>query len=814
MEEITGFYTIELVLVSLLIAIVSSYTSLLIVRRMLLSQRQNKQWGWLISGSLTFGGGIWSMHFVAMLAYQMDMTVTYDSAMLGWSIICAGASSFTAFFIINKNLKNRAALSVSAVFIATGILSMHYIGMEAMQMRARIDYNPWMVLVSVLIALLASFGALYIFTSQQKDNKRSTPVLMWGSAVLMGIAISGMHYTGMTSASFYMDKQTTAPLENRAVVQQGTLGYLIAITILIILGFMVILVYYNRKLEDTHHQYSLADKIYRSIVESANDAIITANKEGRILSWNKAAEEIFGFNANEMLNQPLTAIMPASYRSAHEIGIQSYIEARKAQVIDQTVQLEGLHKNNGVFPIELSLSTIEEEGEIYFTGLVRDVSERMKSQERIKELVYKDELTHLPNRRMLYDHLSSCVQHAKKTKEIISVMFLDLNRFKQVNDVYGHKTGDELLRQLSARIQQHLSEQDMLARQSGDEFVIVCPQTTTYKTGNLANDIIQAVRTPFVIAGKEIYMSMAIGISIFPDNGSTVDVLIKNADTAMYQSKQKGDNKAYFFTEEMNELISKKMQLEYGLRKAIEKEELLLYYQPQVNVKTGKVKGVEALIRWNHPELGLISPLEFIPLAEETNLIIPMGEWILQEACSQFKQWLNQGYKLDHISINISSLQFREPDFAKLIQRVLEENQLKPECLELEITESVVQDSNEAIPIMHTLKNMGVKLSLDDFGTGYSSLRYLKDFPLDVLKIDKSFVQTVYNSNKDQAVIDTIIDMADRLELSVIAEGVETIEQLNYLNEKNCLEYQGFLFSAPVSKNQIPMLLSQGVQPR
>ncbi|WP_102336208.1 putative bifunctional diguanylate cyclase/phosphodiesterase [Salimicrobium jeotgali] len=355
-----------------------------------------------------------------------------------------------------------------------------------------------------------------------------------------------------------------------------------------------------------------------------------------------------------------------------------------------------------------------------------------------------------------------------------------------------------------------LPSEAILSRNSGDEFIIVYPEATSYQVSSFTRNIAQALRSPFLIREFKIYTSLAIGVSTYPEDGETADELIKNADTAMYQAKKKGDNIACFFTESMNEEVSRKTLLEIGLQQAYESGELTLYYQPQVNTNTGEVIGMEALLRWEHSELGRISPAEFIPLAEESKLIIPIGEWVLKEACKQFREWMDEGYELGHVAVNISSVQFQNRELPEVIGKILEETQLPPEYVELEITESVVQNTKEAIPIMKELKQMGVKLSLDDFGTGYSSLKYLKDFPLDTLKIDKSFIQTVHKSEKDQAVIDTIIKMGNRLALNVIAEGVETSGQLDYLKERQCLYYQGFLFSKPISKEEVQRLLFKG----
>ncbi|SIS78506.1 bifunctional diguanylate cyclase/phosphodiesterase [Salimicrobium salexigens] len=807
--ENTGNYITELVLLSVSIAVFASYTSLLIAQRMLQNSSGKQRTLWAVTGSIVFGSGVWSMHFVAMLAFDMNMVVTYNPYLLSLSIISAVLASFGTFFAINRFSGDWRFLFFASPFLAVGVLSMHYVGMEAMQMNAEIIYDRGLVTLSALIAFGASTAALYIFSLQEKNDSKNNILVMGGSSVLMGAAISGMHYTGMASATYEMKEPLGEPAAE-AAINQGVLGYFIGVIFLVILFCLVIVIYYNRKMEAAHKNYSLSSKIHKSIIKSANDAIIIADKEGTILSWNKAAEKIFGYTSEEIIKQPLTTIMPEKYRSAHERGLAEYLNTRKKTVTNQTVQLEGLHKTEGVFPVELSLSAVHEQRDVYFTGIIRDISERVSHEKRISELVYKDDLTKLPNRRMLHDHLSMSLQQAAKNNTSVSILFLDLNRFKSINDLYGHNMGDELLKSLTERLKTLLPSEAILSRNSGDEFVIVYPEATSYQVSSFTRNIAQALGSPFLLREFKIYTSLAIGVSTYPEDGEIADELIKNADMAMYQAKKKGDNIACFFTESMNEEVSRKTLLEIGLQQAHESGELTLYYQPQVNTNTGEVIGMEALLRWEHSELGRISPAEFIPLAEESKLIIPIGEWVLKEACKQFREWLDEGYELGHVAVNISSVQFQNRELPEVIGKILEETQLLPEYVELEITESVVQNTKEAIPIMKELKQMGVKLSLDDFGTGYSSLKYLKDFPLDTLKIDKSFIQTVHESEKDQAVIDTIIKMGNRLALNVIAEGVETSGQLDYLKERQCLYYQGFLFSKPISKEDVQRLLFKG----
>ncbi|WP_241657171.1 bifunctional diguanylate cyclase/phosphodiesterase [Halobacillus salinus] len=796
-----GHYHVWFVVLSILIAIAASFASLRMVERLRRAVGWHR-WKWIVAGGTMLGGGIWSMHFVAMLAYEMDMTVTYDMVLLTISILSSALASFLAFYIISQKNSNLIRLLIGSFFIGTGIITMHYVGMEAMRMPASIVYDPWIVALSVVIAYSASFVALIVFRAFS-DQPSKFSRYSWGAAVVLGVAICGMHYTGMEAATFFHDESKVVAT---MAIYSETLGYTVTLGILLLIGLFTLLVRFDSKMEHQTEQLQFMDNMYQSIIESANDAVITMAQDGTIYSWNSGAARMFGFNKDKVVGQPLTMIMPDKYRKAHDGGVARYMETKQKRVIGQTVELEGQHESGRIFPIELSLSTTMYREEVFFTGMIRDISERIQNQERIEELVYKDELTKLPNRRMLNEHIGSLLEKVDE-KCCIAVLFFDLDRFKQINDVYGHRLGDSVLIEVTKRLQSNVESSPFIARQSGDEFVMVLGDTSSYHAGRLAEQLIETIKAPIAIEELELFITFSIGISLYPEDGQTAEALIKHADTAMYQAKMNGGGHYQFFTTEINDAISRKMMLETGLRKAVEREEIEIYYQPQVDVTTGNVNSFEALVRWNHPELGLIPPLDFIPLAEETKLIIPIGEWILSESCRQFLVWTEQGHSLKHISVNISAVQFQEPDFPQMVVKVIKDTGINPEHLDLELTESVIQNPDIAIPFMHQLKAMGVRLSLDDFGTGYSSLSYLKEFPLDTLKIDKSFTQTVLESEKDQAVVDTIIHMALKLNLNVIAEGVETDGQLQYLLGQKCHQYQGYLYSAPIPKEEIEGLL-------
>lgn len=788
-------YSPGLVVLSVLIAVLASYTSFHAAGRLKTSSSKHKA-VWAMSGGLCLGGGIWSMHFIAMLALDMGMTVTYEPLLLVLSIVFAVAASWLAFFILLFFKPSVQWHLLGAVFIGSGIVSMHYIGMAAMQMNAEIQYNPLLVTLSVVIAYLASFTALRLLSAVPSIRKR-----LWkefgfiGSSLLMGAAISGMHYTGMAGASF--EHGSAGMAMDSGTIHTEILSIFIGIGIMTILIITIIVAVFDRQIEFKKDQLNYIDNLYRGIIHTANDAIITSNMDMMIVSWNAAAERIFGHRQADIIGEPLSTIIPSAYQRRVEYFHKTGEEVEHASL----VELEGLHREGHTFPLELSFSRQGTGEQKVYTGIVRDISERTRQNERIQELIYRDDLTRLPNRRMLNEHLTHMLE--QRPRENLAVLFVDLDRFKNVNDVYGHRIGDELLIIAAERMQKLLRETDFLARQSGDEFVIILPESTGYRAGNTAHSLVEILNELITIEKNELFISASIGISVYPEDGKTAEDLLKHADTAMYKAKSSGANQYCFFTLDMNEEVSKKMLLESGLRKGILSEEFLLYYQPQVDVGSGEVKGYEALVRWRHPELGMVPPGEFISLAEETGLIIPLGRWILQEACRQMAEWKAAGSTVDRMSVNISTLQFQQPDFLKMVTQILETTGLSPEYLEIELTESIVQDPERSVPLMEQIRAKGIRISLDDFGTGYSSLSYLKDFPLNTLKIDKTFMDNIEDGQREEAIVETIIHMAQRLGFNVIAEGIEKSSQLSLLSEKSCQEYQGYYFSPPLPAEAI-----------
>ena len=444
--------------------------------------------------------------------------------------------------------------------------------------------------------------------------------------------------------------------------------------------------------------------------------------------------------------------------------------------------------------------------------LRRDIEERKQAERSIRHMAHHDSLTGLPNRALFRDRLSHAMAQADRYQQKLAVMFLDLDRFKAINDTLGHNVGDQLLRIAAERLRTCVRDCDTVARLGGDEFTVIVEDILDSQTASIvAQKIIDTFTQPFNLHGHEVFVTTSIGITVYPDDDEQLDNLLRNADAAMYRAKECGRNNFQFYVADMNVRARERLMLENALRRALVREEFALVYQPRVDLHTGRVIGAEALLRWRHPELGLIPPTEFIPILEETGMIIPVGEWVLREACRQNRAWQVMELPPVRVAVNLSARQFVQRDLAGMIEQLLLGAGLSPAYLELEITEELLLEHNHAnITILNRLRDLGVHISIDDFGTGYSSLSYLKRLPINTLKIDKSFVRDITRDSDGAAIASAIIAMACNLRLNVLAEGVETEEQLSFLRAQGCNEIQGFSFSHPLSADEFEKLLREG----
>ncbi|WML49522.1 EAL domain-containing protein [Neobacillus sp. PS3-34] len=547
--------------------------------------------------------------------------------------------------------------------------------------------------------------------------------------------------------------------------------------------------------KNLQEQLKINKQRYKSLFEYHADAVYSFDLEGNFTSANKACETLSGYNPSELMEKNFTELVFADDFSQ---TVRAFELTCKDGGSPQNINIRLNRKDGKIIHLNItSIPIIVDELIVGVYGIAKDITQQIKSQEMIRHLAYHDYLTGLPNRNMLDSRLSKELDQAADKNNHIAILFIDLDRFKEINDTLGHSVGDLLLVEVAERLKTAVFEKDIVFRQGGDEFIVILDNADRDIAKKVAKRILEGLSATFKLKNYDIFTSSSIGISLFPENGQTVETLVKHADFAMYQAKKAGKNTYRFYSSQENEGNINPLLMEMELHKAIEHEELILHYQPKVNLKTGKIIGAEALIRWNHSEWGMVPPGDFIPIAEETGLIIPIGEWVLFNACAQNKKWQADGLGNMIISVNLSARQFSQSKIVQTVERVLKETGLEPQYLELEITESMTMDICRTITTLQDLKKLGVLISIDDFGTGFSSLNYLKQFPVDTLKIDQSFVRELHNNSNDETIVKAIISMAHTLQLNVVAEGIETREQLVFLQQHLCDGAQGYFFSKP-----------------
>ncbi|GAB2885291.1 EAL domain-containing protein [Uliginosibacterium flavum] len=552
-------------------------------------------------------------------------------------------------------------------------------------------------------------------------------------------------------------------------------------------------------------------RLAATVFDHSVEAIMVTDAQRRILSVNKAFTDLTGFPAAGVVGQT-----PALLSSSRH-GLVQYDTIWKEATEKGSWQGEiwQRRRDGSEFPEWLSIGAVRDRSNAitHYVAVFSDITERKASEARIAFLAHHDPLTALPNRTLFQDRLEQALARAERSGNVLALLFLDLDRFKTINDSLGHLIGDRLLQSVAERLQHCVRDTDTICRQGGDEFIIVLPEISDIEvSARIAEKILRRLAEPFEVDGHVLGTSFSIGISVFPNDGATADTLMKNADTAMYHAKENGRNTYRFFTESMNANALDRLQIENHLRRALELNQLSLHFQPQIDLKSGAIVGGEALLRWQSDALGFVPPGRFIPIAEESGLIVPIGRWVLREACRQAMLWYDAGVRNVTVAVNISALQFRRDDIVACVSQALAESGLPPEYLELELTESLLMEHVEdVLDTVLRLKTLGVRLSIDDFGTGYSSLSYLKRFAVDRLKIDQSFVRDMVEDPDDAAIVRAIIQLGRSLKLEVIAEGAESRTQVDFLIREGCLESQGYFFCPPVAHDVFMGMLARGL---
>ncbi len=550
-----------------------------------------------------------------------------------------------------------------------------------------------------------------------------------------------------------------------------------------------------------------SETLLNSIVNTAADGIIVVDAAGMLEFVNTAIERMFGWKPLELIGRNFDCLMPARQGGCHPRSLASVDGGATASRAGREVKAQ--RKNGSVFPVELTFGEMRIDGRAKYAGIMRDITERKRAEDRIRHLAHYDELTGLPNRALFSQLLEQALSESKFSKKQVAVLFIDLDRFKLINDSLSHESGDTVLQQVARRLTDALPRRDTIARFGGDEFVVLMRDCKIpADAAETAQKLLTAVAQPLQVEGQEYHLTASIGISAFPGDGENAQTILKHSDIAMYRAKEHGKNNFQFYSAQMNLHSFERLVLERFLRHALEQDEFEVYYQPKIDLVTGCVTGMEALLRWMHPSMGMISPNKFIPLAEETGLIVPIGAWVLRAACAQNQAWHAEGLPPLRVAVNLSARQFAQNDLHATLVAALAETGLSPDLLELEITESVTMDNpDHAAMLLKQLKVLGIRLAIDDFGTGYSSLSYLKRFPIDNVKIDRSFIKDIPNDEDDVAITQAVIAMAHSLRLKVIAEGVESEDHVAFLRAHGCDEAQGYLFGAPMPAAEFRELL-------
>ncbi|WP_078549793.1 protein YpmT [Litchfieldia alkalitelluris] len=1038
-------YSPFLIILSIIIVIISSYTSLTLAQRFFRKDRSNKI-TWLFLGSIIWGLGIFSLHFIGIIAFHIDAPLSYNPYLLSISLFAAICSSFAAYFILYMQSLTKIKLIVSGLITGTSIMSMHFIGVKAIQEPVKIDFNSIYFSLSILIALIFSSIALKAFYKMKKE-KQSSVFQNIVSALFLGTTVYLLHHIGMRAIVFIPHSH-----DEQTFLSTFLLGLIVPFVTLmiIIIGLIIAFLDYKslKKERLILEQVAESEERYRRLVEFFPDAIIvhdglsilyvneaflklihssmkeevlgypvinfldpdffevskiqnlalietqflktktldqkiktlsgstidvevtavgiefegkpaiqlvirdiseqkktkralhdsqqrykslfnynpdavySVDKNGYITNINTSVEKLLGYSRDELsvitfhsvidpdylelttehfkmaykgepqyyetvgihkngskvplsvtnipiivdgiiigvfgiakdISKEKNALMlleenEEKYRSLFdsnldavvEIGLDGYYKNvnKMAEKLTQLSKEELLvthissvinsddlerayrnlsegkpaydettvkNKDGTITEMEVNVVPIRKHGNLDGVfAIIRDVTEKKQAQKRIEELAFTDQLTELPNRHWLYKNLEMILKRAQELRQTFAILTIDFDNFKGINDTLGHHAGDLFLKKVAKRLKRCIRTHDKIARLGGDEFIIILENINENEVYQLANEIIIEMNQPLLLQNQEILVTVSIGISFQTDSNTDAATLIKQADFAMYSAKEKGKNNFQFFTKELNDKVIRKVSLENALRKAIEQNEFSLFYQPQFDIRTENIVGVEALLRWNSSSFGHVSPAEFIPLAEETGLIIPIGEWVIKEACKQIRKWEKQALPKIRVSVNVSARQFKDPEFSSKFQKTVASENVDPQYLEIEITESVMINVEEASKIIGDLKKMGVKIAIDDFGAGYSSLNIISKVDIDTLKIDKSLIDNFMINSRKASILKASIGVGKSLKTNVIVEGIETKEQSEFLEEFEIIG-QGYYYSRPLPAEQVEQL--------
>ena len=745
---------------------------------------------WIGMDAAAAGYGIWATHFVAILAYNHAFGTGYDLSITLLSLGIAIAFTGVGIFLAAYN-QGRWGGAIGGAIVGIGVAAMHFTGMVALDLPGKISWSPSLVAASVLLGIVFGSFALHVATRQK--NWEGT----LSAAALLALAVLATHFTAMGATAFTPDP---GRLPDRTSVSPDSLSVLVAGVAAMILGICLVAALGDRQSNDKlRQQKALLD----AALENMPHGLCMFEADGRIKVFNARFPDILGLPAAWLKGRFLGDVLERQRAAGHDIENAEEVFARV-----NSAAREGKSSTKIIEGAKRSIRVIESpmQGGGWVATL-EDITEWRSAQAKISHMASHDPLTDLPNRNFFTTQLELGLRNRERDSKV-AVLCVDLDRFKNVNDSLGHAVGDQLLKAVAGRLIQCIRNTDTLARLGGDEFAIV--QTggglTSVEISSLANRIVEAVGRPYVIQGHQVIIGASVGISVAPNDGLEPEFLLKNADIALYSAKRDGRGAHRFFERDMDLRIQVRRQLELDLRSALSRDEFELYYQPIHDLKTGAIVSFEALLRWNDPGRGMMVPSDFVSHAEETGLIVAIGDWVLRTACIQAAMW-----PLDvHVAVNVSPAQFKDRELATSVIAALSSSGLAPHRLELEITESVlIQDSKGASKTLRKIGNLGVGLLMDDFGTGYCSLSYLRNFPFDKIKIDRSFIKEMSTRHNSIAIVRAVIGLGKSLGLTTIAEGVETLEQLRMLSDMGCDEGQGYFFNRALPSMEVEKLLAE-----
>lgn len=780
---ITQEHDLGLVLLAAVICAIACFTTLTLLARAQSATRGASRL-WLVAAASLFGCGVWSLHFVAMLAFMPHLSIAYDIVTTIASVVIASTGALLAFVAWQRPRSRPLGILAGGTLLGLSVAGMHYTGVAAMRLSGSLDLDRAGIVASILVS--TGFAVLALGRSGRLALKaRHIEVSGW-----LALAICSLHFTAMSALTVTPGR---AGSTDGAVLSSTSLAFAVGAVSLGVLLLSLVATALDQHL----WQQALETGRLRRMASVAKEGILI-HRDGRILEANDALCSLLGERSDTVIGRHVSDfISPDSAAAAAE-------RVRSTADDLPSIEIELRHKDGRSVPVEVSSRIIDHDGKPARVAAISDLSDRRRAEERIRHLAHHDALTDLPNRFLLQERLAHALDAAARTNTSVAVLNLDLDHFKPVNDLLGHAGGDMLLVQVSRRLLGNLRAMDTLARIGGDEFVIVLPMMDQPQgAAALAERLVENLARPFDLADRQVEIGVSVGIALYPDDGATQEALLLNADTAMYRAKHNERGSFCFFEATMDEQMHECRMLEQDLRQAVERGEMELHYQPLVNARSGEVDGFEALLRWHHPQRGMIAPMSFIPLAEKTGLITRIGQWVLETACNEAAGWAEPRW----IAVNLSPVQFRQAGLPQMVADTLARAGLAPGRLEIEVTESVlIDDTVRAVGVLSALRAQGVRISLDDFGTGYSSLSYLRSFKFDKLKIDQSFVQSLGKDEEATTIVRAVIGLGHSLALYIVAEGVETQTQLDTLRALGCDQVQGYLLGRPVPREALSEL--------